>query len=256
MRILVTNDDGIYSPGIAALAKAALKFGEVRVVAPDVEQSSMGHAVTHSRPLSYKKSPIEFPGIEAYRVNGTPADCVALGTHLWDHTDLVLSGINMGPNLGNSMWHSGTLAAAKQAALLGIKAVALSTPVGKTEPDFEALAPFVEQTIKLLLDNPDLGLYNVNFPPEPKGIQWTRQSVRLYDGHIVPGTDPMGRKHYWFTVTPLEPAEEGTDRWAVDNGYVSITPLRLDLTNEEELKRSIVQNPEVNTAVDLQELKS
>jgi 5'-nucleotidase len=249
MRILVTNDDGIYSPGIAALAKAASKFGEVRVVAPDVEQSSMGHAVTHSRPLSYKKSPIEFPGIEAYRVNGTPADCVALGTHLWDHTDLVLSGINMGPNLGNSMWHSGTLAAAKQAALLGIKAVALSTPVGKTEPDFEALAPFVEQTIQLLMDNPDLGLYNVNFPAKPKGIQWTRQSVRLYDGRIVPGTDPMGRKHYWFTVTPLEPAEAGTDRWAVDNGYVSITPLRLDLTNEEELKRSIVLNPEVETAV-------
>src|SRR5690606_25721558 len=160
-RILITNDDGIYSPGIAALAQAALKFGEVRVVAPDVEQSSMGHAVTHSKPLSYKKSPIEFPGIDAYRVNGTPADCVALGTHLWDHTDLVLSGINMGPNLGNSRWHSGTLAAAKQAALLGIKAVALSTPVGKTEPEWETLMPFVEKTITLLLKNPELGLYNV-----------------------------------------------------------------------------------------------
>ena len=83
MRILVTNDDGIYSPGIAALAKIASRFGEVRVVAPDVEQSSMGHAVTHSRPLTYKKSPIVFEGLEAYRVNGTPADCVALGTHLW-----------------------------------------------------------------------------------------------------------------------------------------------------------------------------
>lgn len=243
MRILVTNDDGIYSPGIAALARAALKFGEVRVVAPDVEQSSMGHAVTHSKPLTCKRSPIEFPGIEAYRVNGTPADCVALGTHLWDHADLVLSGINMGPNLGNSMWHSGTLAAAKQGALLGIKAVALSTPVGKTEPNWEILAPFVEEAISLLLDNPALGLYNVNFPPDPKGVQWTRQSVRLYDGRIVPGTDPMGRKHYWFTVTPLEPAEEGTDRWAVENGFVSITPLRLDLTHEEELKKAVEKNP-------------
>lgn len=240
MRILVTNDDGIYSPGIAALARAASDFGEVRVVAPDVEQSSMGHAVTHSRPLSYKKSPIEFKGIEAYRVNGTPADCVALGTHLWDHTDLVLSGINMGPNLGNAMWHSGTLAAAKQAALLGIKAVALSTPVGKTEPDFGLLEPFVRQTIALLLEKPGKGLYNVNFPPDPKGIKWTRQSVRLYDGHIVPGTDPLGRKHYWFTVTPLEAAEEGTDRWAVENGHVSITPLRLDLTDEEELKDQLI----------------
>ena len=239
MRILVTNDDGIYSPGIAALAKVAAKFGEVRIVAPDVEQSSMGHAVTHSRPLSYKKSPIEFPGIEAYRVNGTPADCVALGTHLWTNTDVVLSGINMGPNLGNSMWHSGTLAAAKQAVLLGIRGIALSTPVGKTEPDFDALESYVEESLSILLKNPELSLYNINYPPAPKGIKYTRQSVRLYDGHIVPGTDPMGRKHYWFTVSALEPAEEGTDRWAVENDYVSITPLRLDLTHEETLEKLI-----------------
>src|ERR1700750_408181 len=112
MTILITNDDGIYSPGIAALARIASRFGKVTVIAPDVEQSSMGHAVTHSRPLSYKKSPITFEGIEAFRVNGTPADCVALGTYLWEQTDIVLSGINMGPNIGNSMWHSGTLAAA------------------------------------------------------------------------------------------------------------------------------------------------
>lgn len=235
MRILITNDDGIYSPGIAALAKIALRFGEVTVIAPDVEQSSMGHAVTHSRPLSFKKSPIRFEGIEAFRVNGTPADCVALGTHLYAKTDVVLSGINMGPNLGNSMWHSGTLAAAKQAVLLGIKGIALSTPVGKSEPDFDAISFYVEQTLRLLLETPGLSLFNVNFPPQPNGIKWTRQSVRLYDGRIMPGVDPMGRKHYWFTVTPLEAAEEGTDRWAVENNYVSITPLRLDLTNEEEL---------------------
>lgn len=243
MRILITNDDGIYSPGIAALARVATKFGEVRVVAPDVEQSSMGHAVTHSRPLTYKKSPIEFPGMEAYRVNGTPADCVALGTHLWNNTDVVLSGINMGPNLGNSMWHSGTLAAAKQAVLLGIKGIALSTPVGKTEPDFVKLARFVEKTLDLLLRDKELSLYNVNFPPDPTDIKWTRQSVRLYDGTIVPGTDPMGRKHYWFTVTPLEAAEEGTDRWAVENSFVSITPLRLDLTNERQLEKMQKETP-------------
>ena len=236
MRILITNDDGIYSPGIAALAKVASQFGEVRIVAPDVEQSSMGHAITHSRPLSYKKSPIVFEGMDAYRVNGTPADCVALGTHLWSKTDVVLSGINMGPNLGNSMWHSGTLAAAKQAVLLGVTGIALSTPVGKTEPDFEGLAPFVAEALSILLKKPGLALYNVNFPFDPKGIKWTRQSVRLYDGKVVPGVDPMGRKHYWITVAPLEAADEGTDRWAVENGFVSITPLRLDLTDENELK--------------------
>ncbi|WP_426324630.1 5'/3'-nucleotidase SurE [Pedobacter sp. R-06] len=235
MNILITNDDGIYSPGIAALANIAKTFGTVRIVAPDVEQSSMGHAITHSRPLSYKKSPIAFEGIDAFRVNGTPADCVALGLHLYSDTNVVLSGINMGPNLGNSMWHSGTLAAAKQAVLLGVKGIALSTPVGRTEPDFEKLKPFVVSSLEELFINNELALYNVNFPPEPKGIRWTRQSVRLYDGNVVPGEDPMGRKHFWITVTPLEPAEEDTDRWAVDHGYVSITPLRLDLTNEAEL---------------------
>ncbi|WP_256004568.1 MULTISPECIES: 5'/3'-nucleotidase SurE [Pedobacter] len=235
MKILITNDDGIYSPGISALAKVALGFGEVRVVAPDVEQSSMGHAITHSRPLTIKKSPVNFPGIQAYRVNGTPADCAALGLHIFPDTDVVLSGINMGPNLGNSMWHSGTLAAAKQAVLLGVKAIALSTPVENTEPDFELLAPFVEQSLDLLLKDTALGLYNVNYPPKPQGLKWTRQSVRLYDGRVEPGQDPMGRKHYWITVTPLEAAEEGTDRWAVENSFVSITPLRLDLTNETEL---------------------
>ena len=243
MRILVTNDDGIYSPGLAALAKAATRFGEVRVVAPDVEQSSMGHAITASRPLFYKKSPINFEGIEAYRVNGTPADCVALGTHLWQKTDVVLSGINMGLNLGNSMWHSGTLAAAKQAVLLGIKGIALSTPAGKSEPDFAGLDPWVEKVLTMLLEKTELTLLNVNFPREPQGIRWTRQSVRLYDGKVVPGQDPMGRKHYWFTVAPLEPAEEGTDRWAVESGYASITPLRLDLTNEAELVKAMQKNP-------------
>ncbi|MEJ5090819.1 5'/3'-nucleotidase SurE [Sphingobacterium faecium] len=240
MRILITNDDGIYSPGIASLAKVARKFGQVKLVAPDVEQSSMGHAVTHSRPLSYKKSPIEFPDVEAYRVNGTPADCVAMGTHLWNDVDVVLSGINMGPNLGNSMWHSGTLAAAKQAVLFGIKGIALSTPVGDTEPDFEALEPYVEQTLDLLLKDKELALYNVNFPAHPTDMMWTRQSVRLYDGTIIPGTDPLGRKHYWFTVSPLGPADEGTDRWAVENNLVSITPLRLDLTDEAVLAKKLM----------------
>jgi hypothetical protein len=114
MRILVANDDGIYSPGILALARAAARYGDVRIMAPDVEQSSMGHAITHSRPLSVKRTPID--GFDAYRVNGTPADCVALGLELWEGVEVVLSGINLGYNLGNSMWHSGTLAAAKQAA--------------------------------------------------------------------------------------------------------------------------------------------
>lgn len=245
MKIIVTNDDGIYSPGLACLAKVASQFGEVVVVAPDVEQSSMGHAITATRPLLYRKAPVKFEGIEAYKVNGTPADCVALGTFL-QNTDVVLSGINMGYNLGNSMWHSGTLAAAKQAVLLGVRGIALSTSAGKSgEIDFESLEPFVASTLETLFDatHSTLSLINVNFPPEPKDIQWTRQSVRLYDGKIVPGMDPIGRKHYWYTFVPLERAEDGTDRRAIEDGYISVTPLRLDLTNEEQLSQALRSKP-------------
>jgi 5'-nucleotidase len=230
MRILIANDDGIYSPGIAALARAASRFGDVRIVAPDVEQSSMGHAITHSRPLSYRRT--EIGGFEAFRVNGTPADCVALGMHAWERVGLVLSGINLGPNLGSAMWHSGTLAAAKQAALLGCRGIAFSTPVEEEGgPDFEHLAPFVERALELLLDHPELQLVNVNLPSRPRGFRWSNQSLRHYDGRVVPGKDPMGRPHFWVTVTPVAAADEGSDRWAMEHDYVSMTPLRLDLTD-------------------------
>jgi 5'-nucleotidase len=234
MRILISNDDGIYSPGIAALARVAARFGDVRIVAPDVEQSSMGHAITHSRPLSYRRTPIE--GFEAFRVNGTPADCVALGAHHWDRVDVVLSGINLGTNLGNAMWHSGTLAAAKQASLLGIKGIAVSTPASEREPDFSRLEPYVAQVLEVLLPDPELLLVNVNLPADPHGICWTKQSVRHYDGRVVPGEDPMGRRLFWLTVTPMQATEEGTDRWAMERGFVSLTPLRLDLTNQRLLE--------------------
>jgi 5''/3''-nucleotidase SurE len=241
MRILISNDDGIYSPGIVALAKAASHFGDVRIVAPDVEQSSMGHAITHSRPLRYRRTPIA--GFDAYRVNGTPADCVALGAYLWERVDLVFSGINLGLNLGNSCWHSGTLAAAKQAALLGLRGIAFSMPVGDTEPDFRALEPWTERVIRLLIEEKSLSLVNVNFPEEPHGILWTRQSVRHYDGKVVASEDPQKRPIYWFTVVPLNEAEEGTDRWAVLHDYVSITPLRLDITDEKLLARALADHP-------------
>jgi len=237
VRLLISNDDGIYSPGIAALAEVASEFGEVRIVAPDVERSSAAHSITANCPLSWKRTPLK---VEAYRVNGTPADCVALGLSQWEHVDAVLSGINLGPNLGNSIWHSGTLAAAKQAVLFGVRGIALSIPVPKDEPDFETLKPSVREVLELLLPRDDLKLLNVNFPHEhPQGVLWTRQSVRLYDLKVVPGTDPMGRQHFWYQVEPFTESEEGTDRWGVEHGYVSITPLRLDLTDEDALARAL-----------------
>ncbi len=234
MRILVTNDDGIFSPGLLALAEVASGFGQVRVVAPDVEQSAMGHAITIQRPLQYRRTQLD--GFEAYRVNGTPADCVALGLYHWDGAELVLSGINLGSNLGNEIWHSGTVAAAKQASLLGVRAAAFSLALDIQEPAFAPLSPHVEQVIRLLLEFPVSLLVNVNFPLEPKGIRWTRQSVRAYSGQVIEGEDPMGRKHYWFAAKPLTDPEEGTDRWAVEQGWVSLTPLRLDLTDKEWLR--------------------
>jgi 5'-nucleotidase len=242
MRILIANDDGIYSPGIAALAEVATEFGEVRVVAPEVERSSAGHSITASRPLSYKRTLIG--DFEAYRVDGTPADCVALGAYHWEKVDVVLSGINLGSNLGNAMWHSGTLAAAKQAALLGLRGVALSLQLTRDEPDFDILKPSVRKVLELLLPDQGLTLVNVNFPDKkPRGLRWTRQSVRHYDGKVVPAEDPMKRKLFWFTVVPVEGTEEGTDRWAIEQGYVSITPLRLDLTNEKELAAAMARLP-------------
>ncbi|RIH87579.1 5'-nucleotidase SurE [Meiothermus luteus] len=236
MRILVTNDDGIYSPGLRALAEVATAFGEVRVVAPDVEQSAMGHAITILRPLRYQKAPMG--GLEAYRVNGTPADCVALGTHRWEQIDLVLSGINLGSNLGHEIWHSGTVAAAKQAALLGVPAIAFSASTNGREPDLEALKPWVGRVLEALLREPKPFLLNVNFPPSPKGMLWTRQSVRRYTGRVILGADPMGREHFWFAAEPDHAPEEGTDRWAVNQGFIALTPLRLDLTDEERLSRA------------------
>jgi len=203
--------------------------------------SSASHSITASRPLSYKRTPNK--NVEAYRVNGTPADCVALGVSQWEKVDVVLSGINLGSNLGNAIWHSGTLAAAKQAALMGLRGIELSIPVPKDEPDFEALKPSVREVLKVLLTE-STPLLNVNFPHEnPKGMLWTRQGVKFYDGKIVAAKDPMGRQHFWYTVVPLTETEEGTDLWAVEHGYVSITPLRLDLTNEKDLALMQARRP-------------
>lgn len=239
MKILVTNDDGIYSPGILCLAEQASRFGEVIVMAPDVEQSSMGQAITSSRPITYKPSPIHFGDITAYRVSGTPSDCVALGLHLFEDIDLVLSGINLGSNLGNSAWHSGTLSAARQAVLFGVRGIALSVSVGELEPDFEALEPFVQRALDEVIEIGELELLNINFPRFPDGdILWTKQSVRQYDGKVIAQKDPKGRPLYWYTVIPIEPEEVGSDRWAIKGGKTSITPMILDLTDNEYLYRA------------------
>jgi 5'-nucleotidase len=239
MRILVSNDDGIYSPGIAALAAIAREFGDVRVVAPDVEQSAKGHSITVLAPLRSFPTPLAGLDVEAYRVNGTPADCVALGLHLWEECDLVLSGINLGGNVGFEVWYSGTVAAARQAALAGVPAIAFSLMLDQAEPNFEPLGPYLREVLNLLLKGPAAGaaLVNVNLPQHPRGIQWTRQSVRRHSHRLVEGEDPAGRPVYWVADNALTDPQEGTDRWAVGMGLVSLTPLRLDLTDRALLEQ-------------------
>lgn len=239
MRILVSNDDGIFSPGLIALAEIAATFGEVMIFAPDFEQSAVSHAITIQRPLQYH--PVKLlKGFEAYRVNGTPADCVAMGLFHWGGADLVLSGINLGSNLGSDIWHSGTVAAAKQGVLLGVQAIAFSQVINGEEPAYDKQKPYITEVIQMMVGGDAPRLVNVNLPKEPQGILWTHQSVRAYNGKVVESKDPMGRKHYWFSAIPLTEPDENSDRWAIDNNYVSLTPLRLNLTDEDWIAQ--VQN--------------
>jgi 5'-nucleotidase len=240
MRILISNDDGIFSPGLTALAEVASQFGEVVIFAPDFEQSAVGHAITIKRPLQYH--PVKMlKGFEAYRVNGTPADCVAMGLYHLGGADLVLTGINLGSNLGSDIWHSGTVAAAKQGVIFGIQAIAFSQVLNGHEPTYEKQKPFIAEVIHLLTTGYQPRLVNVNLPEKPVGMRWTHQSVRQYNGRVVEGEDPAGRKHYWFAATPLTNPDEDSDRWAIDNNLVSLTPLRMSLTDEEWLARLVTQ---------------
>jgi 5'-nucleotidase len=241
MKILVSNDDGIFSPGLVALAEVASQFGDVMIFAPDFEQSAVGHAITITRPLQYHRVKM-MKNFEAYRVNGTPADCVAIGLYHWGGADLVLSGINLGSNLGSDIWHSGTVAAAKQGVLLGVRAIAFSQVINGEEPTYEKQKPYIAQVISLLAGENQPQLVNVNLPKEPHGIRWTHQSVRAYNGKVVEGQDPMGRTHYWFAAIPLTEPDEDSDRWAVDNDLVSLTPLRLSLTDDEFLRKKVLMN--------------
>lgn len=233
MRILISNDDGIYSPGLLVLAEAAARFGDIRIVAPAVEQSSMAQAITSSRPLRIHHASLG--ELDAYSVDGTPSDCVSLGAFAWGQVDVVFSGVNLGLNVGHTMWHSGTLAAASQAQLLGLRGIAFSAPAIDGVTDYEPIRPWLERVIETLLSMPELPLVNVNFPAKPSGYEWTRQSVRHYHGDVVPAKDPLGRDIFWFAPKPIEAPEPGTDRHAIESDLVSITPLRLDLTDHASL---------------------
>jgi 5'-nucleotidase len=237
-RILITNDDGIYSEGLRKLAEALDDLGEVLIVAPDREQSAASHALTLNRPLRL----LQLEENE-WIVDGTPTDCVNLAVLqlMKDHRpDIVVSGINFGPNLGDDVTYSGTISAAFEGALLNIPSIALSALVGE-HFSFGPCAEFAAELTRYVLNqerDPHI-ILNVNFPvADFQGVRVTRLGKRVYSEGVVERLDPRGRKYYWIGGDPptWHPGE-GTDFEAVQHGYVSITPLHLDLTHHQSIPR-------------------
>ena len=230
-RILVTNDDGVRSEGLHALADALRSLGDVTVVAPHIEASAIGHALTLRRPLR-----VQEVGDKVYEVDGTPTDCVNIGvTHIYrENPDLVVSGINKGYNLGDDVTYSGTVAGAMEGALLGIPSIAVSLARCDGKYDFHPAASAAASVAAVMLRQ---GLaartfLNVNVPPgEPRGTRVTVQAKRNHVTVVDARIDPRNQPYYWI--------EEGQNEWephdrsdyqAVKDGYVSITPLQPDLT--------------------------
>jgi 5'-nucleotidase len=229
-RILITNDDGIFSQGIRLLASSLAEIAEVFVVAPDREQSATGHSLTLSRPLRMQKTEENW-----YAVDGTPTDCINLGvlSLLKDHPpDLICSGINFGLNLGDDVTYSGTVSATFEGTLLGIPSVAFSQQVGEGF-SFAPAASFARRLVEVLLagELPRDLLLNVNVPAGAiQGVSFTRLGRRVYKQSVVENRDPRGRKYYWIAGTPQWDRASGTDFEAVSTGRISVTPLHLDLT--------------------------
>jgi len=239
MHIMVTNDDGIHAPGILALAAALGELGEVTVVAPDRERSAAGHSLTLHSPLRV------FPLRDGFfAVDGTPTDCVNMGIHrlLPFRPDLVVSGINHGANLGDDITYSGTVAAAMEATLMGIPAMAVSLATFDPSEHFQAAAAVAVRIARQITHNglPADTFLNVNVPNCPadqmKAPLVTRQGRRSFVGTVVHKTDPRGRTYYWIgSDEPDFNDYKGTDFHAINRGHVSITPLHLDLTNYETM---------------------
>ena len=238
MQILVTNDDGIYAPGLHALVMSLQEIGEVRVVAPEGEQSAAGHALTLHKPL--RMNPVTLPGVpgEVFASNGTPADCVILGSLTTPHPpDLVVAGINGGANLGEEVLYSGTVSAAMEGALQEVPSFAISV-TSYNEVDFGAAARLAVKLATMLpdIDLPANCFLNVNVPAVPAeqiaGIAITRLGRRAYINRVERREDPRGGVYYWFSGDPKE-ADSGsdTDIAAIAENRISITPAHFDLTS-------------------------
>ncbi len=245
MRILLTNDDGIFAPGLTVLEEIARQFSDdVWICCPHEEQSGMGHALTLSRPIRMRRH-----DERRFSVSGTPTDAVTMGLRkvLPGPPDVILSGVNRGANLADDITYSGTVSAAIEGALAGVRSIALSQVYAREgmgdEVPFDAARAWGAKVLGPLLDTPlpKRTLVNVNFPALPagevKGIRAVRQGFHDYSrGSVVEGRDPRGYKYYWFGLEAIEHTlDHGTDLEAIDEGYVALTPLQLDLTHHASL---------------------
>jgi 5'-nucleotidase len=232
LHVLITNDDGVRAPGLRALAARAEALGRVTVIAPDREQSGAAHALTIRQPLR-----VEEIAEDWFAVEGTPTDCVNLAFfHLLDRLpDVVLSGINAGYNLGDDVTYSGTVAGAMEGRILGAPGLAVSADPAATAEQLDRAAGYAVQIARRLIEQglPDGAFLNVNVPPNPRGVRITHQGRR--DGRdLIAGRDPKGRDYFWVgLVSASWKPDPRADHAAVDEGYVSITPLSTDLTCRE-----------------------
>ncbi len=242
MRVLLTNDDGVYAPGLSALHAALNGDHELTVVAPETEQSAVGHAITLADPIRVRRlGPRN--GLSGWAVNGTPADCVKLAVNelLPQKPELVISGINKGGNVGVNLLYSGTVSAATEAAILGMQGIAVSLNT-HTEADFSFAARFVAHLVSKLPELPvsPHAALNVNVPALPqdqiKGVVFTQQSQARLVERFIQREDPRGQTYYWQAgETMKRDGGRETDYSALEEGYVTITPVRHDLTNRKSL---------------------
>lgn len=243
MRLLCSNDDGILAHGLDCLVRAASQIGDVTVVAPDREQSATSHSLTLHHPLRPVRR-----GEQRYQVDGTPTDCVMLAIEVLmpERPDFVLSGVNHGQNMGEDVLYSGTVAAAMEGLALGVPSIAISFAGGDLRADIARLDEQVEVLVPLLrhltsLTNfPEHTLLNVNLPPvradQVQGVRLTRLGRRVYSNSISPMRDPYGREIFWIGGGEFSwSGAEDSDFQAIHDGYISVTPLHLDLTHRDML---------------------
>lgn len=242
-KILITNDDGIDAPGIRFLIDIAKEFGDVTVVAPDKGQSGTGHSITFSEPLRLKTY-AEESNYKEYSCNGFPVDCIKIAENvvLDEYPDLVLSGINHGSNASVNVIYSGTMAAAIEACIDEIPAIGFSYEAYKYDIDFEPAKPFIRNIISNILEKgmPKNVCLNVNIPDQEniKGVKVCRQAKASWKEGFDSRTDPRGRDYHWLTgFFHVDDKSEGTDLKALEDGYLSVVPIHVDMTAHKAIEQ-------------------